>query len=289
LTIDALRGHVVLVDFWTYTCINCIRTLPHLRALDARYRGRGLTIVGVHAPEFPFERSSSNVRESIDRNRLAYPVVQDNDYAIWDAYGNQFWPADYLVDARGRIRYVHFGEGDYDTGEKAVRRLLEEAGRTNLGGMTHARIERASEAVRTPESYLGAARAERFANGRIAPGRKDFGSRPPRLSPNALAYSGTWTISRTFAEARAGAALALDFTARRVFLVLGSPGASRTLRVLIDGRPIPQSIAGRDVRGAVARIRAQRLYRLVDLPRAEHHVLTVVPEAGISAYAFTFG
>src|SRR5439155_14628992 len=164
--------------------------LPHLKALYERYHRDGLEVVGVHSPEFPFEKEASNVEAAIAQNGLPYPVVQDNDLGTWNAYGNQYWPADYLVDARGRIRYVHFGEGGYDTGEKAVRRLLEEAGRTSLGGMTHARLERASEAVRTPESYLGAARAQRFANGPIAPGSQDFGARPARLSSNALAYGG---------------------------------------------------------------------------------------------------
>jgi cytochrome c biogenesis protein CcdA/thiol-disulfide isomerase/thioredoxin len=289
LTIRELRGRVVLVDFWTYTCINCIRTLPHLKALDEKYRRRGLTVVGVHTPEFPFEKKTSNVKASIEQNGLAYPVVQDNDYATWDAYGNQFWPADYLVDARGRIRYVHFGEGAYATGEKAVRRLLEEEGQRRLGEMTHARVERASRAVRTPESYLGSARAQRFANGPIVPGSRDYHAPPARLHPNALAYAGLWTIRRDSATAGTGAELALDFTARRVYLVLGSARASRAVRVLLDGRSIPASVAGRDVRGGVARVGDQRLYRLVDLPRAEHHVLTVLPAAGVSGYAFTFG
>ena len=128
LSLEALRGKVVLVDFWTYTCINCIRTLPYLKAWDERYRDKGLVTVGVHTPEFPFERDAGNVEEAIVQNALRYPVVQDNDYATWDAYGNQFWPAKYLIDARGQVRYTHFGEGDYEETEGAIRRLLEEAG-----------------------------------------------------------------------------------------------------------------------------------------------------------------
>ena len=123
----------MLIDFWTYTCINCLRTLPHVRAWDARYRARGLTIVGVHTPEFDFEHDTGNVRDAIARSKLRYPVVQDNDYATWNAWGNQYWPAKYLIDAKGRVRYAHFGEGDYDKTEAAIRSLLAEAGAAKLG------------------------------------------------------------------------------------------------------------------------------------------------------------
>ena len=143
LTLRSLRGRVVLIDFWTYSCINCLRTLPALRAWDGRYRRDGLTIIGMHAPEFPFERDADNVREAIARNRLRYPVAQDNDFANWSAYGNQYWPAKYLIDARGRVRYVHFGEGEYDRTERAIRTLLAEAGHGRLGGMAAARVSAA--------------------------------------------------------------------------------------------------------------------------------------------------
>jgi hypothetical protein len=214
--------------------------------------------------------------------------VQDNNLATWNAYANQFWPADYLVDANGQIRYVHFGEGDYDKGEKAVRSLLAEAGQAKLGGLTRARIEHPSPDLRTPETYLGAARTQGFVNGPIRSGTHSFHGTGP-LYPNALAYAGRWSITNESATAEDGARLRLNFTARRVFLVLGSPGRSRRLSVLLDGRPLPQRFAGRDVRGGVATIEAQRLYRLVDLPRAERHLLTLVPQAGIAGYAFTFG
>ena len=165
LTLDGLRGHPVLVDFWTYTCINCIRTLPYLKAWDRRYRRAGLVIVGVHTPEFPFERDESNVRDAIAQNGLRYPVVQDNDYAVWQAYQNQYWPASYFIDAEGRVRYVHFGEGDYAGKEQVIRELLKEAGRRPGGALAGAHGQAASPGVTTPETYLGAARAERFANG----------------------------------------------------------------------------------------------------------------------------
>jgi cytochrome c biogenesis protein CcdA/thiol-disulfide isomerase/thioredoxin len=147
LSLDELRGKVVLVDFWTYTCINCIRTLPYVKAWDAHYRKRGLVVVGVHTPEFPFERDAGNVEDAIAQNGLGYPVAQDNDYATWDAYGNQFWPAKYLIDSRGRVRYTHFGEGDYEETEEAIRRLLQEAGRRPPPGLAGARAEQASRFV----------------------------------------------------------------------------------------------------------------------------------------------
>ncbi len=138
-----LRGRVVLVDFWTYTCINCIRTQPYLTAWDSRYRDRGLTIVGVHAPEFPFEKDADNVETAIKRAGIRYPVVQDNDFATWNAYGNQYWPAEYFIDAEGRVRYAHFGEGEYDKKEQVIRDLLAEAGRTaGRGGFGCRRLER---------------------------------------------------------------------------------------------------------------------------------------------------
>jgi cytochrome c biogenesis protein CcdA/thiol-disulfide isomerase/thioredoxin len=290
LTLRELRGRVVLIDFWTYTCINCLRTLPYLKEWDARYREAGLTIVGVHTPEFPFEKDAGNVADAIAREGIRYPVVQDNDFGTWDAYGNRYWPAKYLVDARGRVRYAHFGEGDYDRSEQAIRALLAEAGRDVGAARTRARGTAASLGVTTPESYLGSARAARFANGTIFPGRHDFGA-PPAPGQNQLAYAGVWDVGRDAATAGPGAALELRFGARRVFLVLGAdpPGASRRMRVLLDGRPLPDALAGRDVRGGVATIGEQRLYDLVELPRVGRHLLRLEPEPGIEGYAFTFG
>jgi cytochrome c biogenesis protein CcdA/thiol-disulfide isomerase/thioredoxin len=289
LTMTGLRGRVVLVDFWTYTCINCIRTLPHLKALDAKYRRDGLTIVGVHSPEFPFERDASNVKSSIKQNGLRYPVVQDNKLGTWNAWGNQYWPADYLVDSRGRVRFTQFGEGGYAKTERAVRALLREAGHDRLGGDTRARVETASAGLQTPETYLGAARADGFVNGQIAAGAQEFGRRLPPLSANSFGYAGQWKVGEDSATAGAGARVGVDFVARRVFLVLGSPDRPRKLRVLLDGKPIPGRLAGADVHAGAVTVRAQRLYRLVNLSRAEEHKLTLAPEPGISGYAFTFG
>jgi cytochrome c biogenesis protein CcdA/thiol-disulfide isomerase/thioredoxin len=290
LSLSGLRGQVVLVDFWTYTCINCIRTLPYVEAWQRRYHRDGFTVVGVHTPEFPFEKEASNVERAIGDDGLTYPVAQDNDYATWTAYGNQYWPAKYLIDARGRVRFAHFGEGSYEETERAIRSLLVEAGRGSLGSQAKARAETPDPAVTTPESYLGADRADRFANGPVRPGRHRFGAIAPSvLPPDNLAYTGSWKISGSSATAQGHASLALNFQARRVFLVMGSSGGPRQVRVLLDGHPIPDSVAGEDVHGGQAAVSAQRLYRLVDLPRAGRHVLSLQFAPGVGGYAFTFG
>jgi len=287
LTLRSLRGRVVLVDFWTYSCINCLRTLPYLTAWDRTYRKDGLTIVGIHSPEFPFEKDAGNVQEAIERNGIHYPVAQDNDLATWSAYGNQYWPAEYFIDAQGRVRYAHFGEGEYGKKERIIRELLAEAGRPVGKKESGAHGIAPSPSVTTPETYLGAARAERFVNPMLSPGSRDFGD-PSPPPPNEFAYRGRWKIALESATAKGGS-LDLNFGARRVYLVLGSPGRTRHMRVLLDGRPIPDSIAGSDVHGGVVDIAAQRLYSLVDLPAVGHHLLRLEPEPGVTAYAFTFG
>ena len=287
LTMRGLRGRVVLIDFWTYSCINCLRTLPYLKAWDARYRRDGLTIVGVHTPEFPFEHEASNVAEAIERNGLHYPVVQDNDYGTWNAYGNQYWPAEYFIDAKGEVRYVDFGEGSYGKKEEVIRELLAEAGHRLSGKRPVVHAVAPSVGVTTPETYLGAARAERFTNPILSPGIHDFGN-PPAPPPNEFAYHGRWRIGLHSVTA-AGGSLDLNFGARRVYLVLGSPLHRRRMRVLLDGRPIPDRFAGSDVHDGAVEVSSQRLYELVDLPRVGHHVLRLMPEPGVSGYAFTFG
>jgi len=287
LTLKELRGRVVLVDFWTYSCINCIRTLPYLKAWDARYRKDGLTIVGVHTPEFPFEREASNVEAAIAEDGIRYPVVQDNEQQTWSAYGNQYWPAEYFIDARGNVRYVHFGEGEYGEKEKVIRALLAEAGDRVGAVMSGAHGLAPSPGVTTPETYLGDARAERFTNPMLSPGLHDF-SAPPRVPPNEFAFRGPWRIGFHSATA-AGGSLELNFGARHVYLVLGSPTHPRRVKVLLDGKPIAPSVAGADVHGGVVTVGSQRLYELVDLPRVGHHVLRLEPEAGVMGYAFTFG
>jgi thiol-disulfide isomerase/thioredoxin len=290
LTMGGLRGRVVLIDFWTYSCINCLRTLPYLTAWNRRYRGDGLTIVGVHSPEFPFEKDAGNVEEAIRRNGIDYPVVQDNDLATWTAWGNKYWPAEYFVDAKGRVRYAHFGEGEYGEKEHVIRELLAEAGRHVGAARAGGHGISPSAGVTTPETYLGAARAERFTNPRISPGSHDFGAEAPTPGANEFAYRGPWRITLESATAGEGASLDLSFGARRVYMVLGpSGGGPRRMRVLLDGRPIPPAVAGSDVHDGTVRIDSQRLYELVDLPRVEHGLLTLRPQAGVMGYSFTFG
>lgn len=288
LTLRGLRGRVVLVDFWTYSCINCLRTLPYLKAWDERYRKDGLTVVGVHSPEFPFEREAGNVETAIEENGIRYPVAQDNELATWNAYENQYWPAEYFIDAKGRVRYVHFGEGEYGEKEQVIRDLLAEAGEEVGKSETPVHAVAPSQTVTTPETYLGAARAERFTNAMLSPGVHDF-TAPAALPANEFAYRGRWRIGLDSATAAGGASLRLNFGARRVYLVLGSPGQSRQVRVLLDGKPILAADAGSDVHGGAVAVTGQRLYNLVDLPSVGHHVLTLEPQAGVEGYAFTFG
>ncbi|HEY5977190.1 MAG TPA: cytochrome c biogenesis protein DipZ [Solirubrobacterales bacterium] len=290
LTLRGLRGRVVLIDFWTYSCINCIRTFPYLKAWDERYRKDGLTIVGVHAPEFPFEKDAGNVEDAIERAGLSYPVAQDNDLATWSAWGNMYWPAEYFVDSRGRVRYTHFGEGEYGEKEEVIRELLAEAGRAPGRGMAGGRGPEPSKTMTTPETYLGASRAERFTNPILSPGSHEFDAPPAPPPDNEFTYRGGWRIGLDSATAEEGASLELSFGAKRVFLVLGTPDDEpRRMRVLLDGKPIPEALAGADVHGGVATISAHRLYDLVDLPRVQHRTVTLIPESGIEGYAFTFG
>lgn len=290
LTLAELRGHVVLVDFWTYTCINCIRTLPYLNAWYAKYRSKGFEIVGVHTPEFPFERSASNVAAAIEQDGIRYPVVQDNEYGTWNAYDNEYWPAEYFIDAQGRIRLEDFGEGDYAAKERAIRSLLIEAGASGLGGATHVHAVGPPEQETTPESYLGAERGERFANGPLTPGTHDFGTLPAQAPPlSDLRYAGVWDVGAWGTEAVRDDLLQLHFRARRVYLVMGSPGGRQQVRVLLDGRPIGQSVSGSDVHGATVSAGADRLYRLVELPSVQEHTLTLEVSPGVSVYDFTFG
>jgi cytochrome c biogenesis protein CcdA/thiol-disulfide isomerase/thioredoxin len=289
LELAGLRGRVVLVDFWTYTCINCIRTLPYLRAWDDRYRERGLTIVGVHTPEFTFEREAGNVREAIAANRLRYPVAQDNEYATWSAWGNQYWPAKYLIDARGRVRYAHFGEGAYEETEAAIRALLAETGRDRLGPVAEARAGTADPELVTPETYLGHERAAGFVPGPPRPGYGLYEA-PDELRPVSFALSGAWYVGAESATAVRDASIEARVTARKVFLVMSSKGdRPREVQVLLDGRPVSAAEAGEDVRGGRMAVSEERLYRLVSLPRVDDRRLTLRVPAGVTGYAFTFG
>lgn len=289
LSLSSLRGRVVLVDFWTYTCINCIRTLPYLKAWDATYRHDGLTIVGVETPEFAFEHDASNVSNAIRQFGLKYPVVQDNKMGTWNAYGNEYWPADYLIDAKGQVRYATFGEGDYDKTETAIRALLAEKG-SQIGGKSHPTDVVVPSEQATPETYLGTARADGWID-EPRNGTHDYGVAPSgSLSLNDFAFSGTWKIASQPATAVSSAGVDVEFEAKNVYLVLSSAGGTpRPVQVLLDGKPISARAAGADVHGGVVTVRGQRLYTLVSLPRDERHRLSLRFAPGVSGYAFTFG
>ncbi|MGI8413985.1 MAG: cytochrome c biogenesis protein CcdA [Solirubrobacteraceae bacterium] len=291
LTLAGLRGHVVLVDFWTYTCINCIRTLPFLKSLYATYHPYGLQIVGVETPEFTFEQEAANVAQAVRSDGLRYPVAQDNRYGTWNAYQNQYWPAEYLIDSGGQVRHTQFGEGDYKRSEAAVRQLLSEAGVKNLPPpMTvKGKVIVPSTQLATPETYLDYKRAQNFA---VAP-RPGIHSYPGvgSLALNEFALRGTWNVgSQSATPTSPGASIQAGFQAASVYLVMTSAGnLPRQVHVLLDGRPIAPGAAGADVSAATVTVRGQRLYSLVSLPTARQHALTVQLPPGVSAYDFTFG
>jgi cytochrome c biogenesis protein CcdA/thiol-disulfide isomerase/thioredoxin len=279
LSISGLRGHVVLVDFWTYTCINCIRTLPFLKGLYATYHPYGLEIVGVETPEFTFEQEASNVQQAIGSDGIRYPVVQDNVFGTWDAYQNEFWPAEYLIDAHGQVRHTQFGEGDYKQSEAAVRALLYQAGVRDLPPPMTATAIIPSSGLATPETYLDdQGRPANFAQP-LLPGVHYYPG-VANLALNEFALHGDWRITSQYATPTApGASIEAGFQAAHVYLVLTSNGnVPRTVHLLLDGHPL----------NAVT-VQGQRLYTLVSLPQAESHVLTVEAPPGVRAYDFTFG
>jgi cytochrome c biogenesis protein CcdA/thiol-disulfide isomerase/thioredoxin len=289
LSLRELRGRVVLIDFWTYTCINCLRTFPALRAWHERYAGDGLVIVGVHTPEFAFERQRDNVERAVEDNDLRYPVAQDNDYATWNAWGNRYWPAKYLIDAQGRVRYAHFGEGAYDETEQAIRALLAEAGENRLPAASEVRPGTAARGVQTPETYLGALRAQGFAGRAPQPGTRRY-PEPGELSPSEFALAGTWDVDGESATAVGDAEIHARPVAREVYLVMSSrDGVPRRVQVLLDGSPVTRAAAGPDVGAGAVTVDRQRLYRLVSLPELGEHDLELRMPRGVSAFAFTFG
>jgi cytochrome c biogenesis protein CcdA/thiol-disulfide isomerase/thioredoxin len=274
LTLRKLRGKVVLIDFWTYSCINCLRTLPHVKAWYRTYHGKGLVVLGVHTPEFAFEHVPGNVRGAVRRLGITYPVALDNDYGTWNAFQNQYWPAKYLIDRRGHLRYYHFGEGEYDTTEARIRTLLGE----NAGMLPVANelTDPTPRAMMTPESYLGYERLARFAQKTITPDRFATYHLPAGdLHLNELAYGGRWRVEAERIVAGPGAQLRLRFMARSVHLVLGGHGS---VAVFADGTP-----------QGVVRVRGSRLYTLARLPTSQSRLLELRFTPGVEAYAFTFG
>ncbi len=288
LTMAGLRGRVVLIDFWTYTCINCLRTLPYLEAWDRRYRQAGLTIVGVHSPEFSFEHDAGNVASAIKSLGVAYPVVQDNEMATWNAWGNQYWPAEFLVDAAGQVRKAHFGEGDYAQTEAEIRSLLTAAGRPLAATDAHPVGAITPSAQATPETYLGAARAQGWLPANPKAGTHAFAVHAGPLPLDEFSYGGTWTITPEGAVAGTGARIDAEVQGKDIYLVLSPPAAGGTGRVAVelDGRPAP---TGGDVRGGAVTVNRQRLYQLAALGANARHRLTLRFSAGTRGFSFTFG
>ena len=301
LTKDGLRGKVVLVDFWTYTCINWLRALPYVRAWAGKYKEQGLVVIGVHTPEFRFEKDLDNVRRAVKDRKIDFPVAMDNDYAIWRAFDNHYWPALYVIDAQGRIRHHQFGEGGYERSERIIQQLLGEAGISGIGDQLAAVDARGIEAeadwadLKSPENYLGHERTENFVSpGRAVLDKPRVYAAPARLKLNDWALSGDWTVKRDgVALNKANGRIAYRFHARDLHLVMGpaARGTSVRFRVFIDGQA-PGAAHGSDVddqgHGTVTQ---QRLYQLIRQPGhiADRQFEIEFLDAGVEAFAFTFG
>jgi len=297
---DQLKGHVVLVDFWTYSCINCLRSLPYIRAWAEKYKDHGLVVIGVHAPEFAFEKDIHNVRRAVHDLGVTYPVALDNDLKIWQAFNNEYWPTHYFIDAEGRIRHHHFGEGEYDESERVIQKLLKEAGYTNVpGGIVNPEASGALAAadnneMQSPETYVGYARGENFASGEPTTDAPHVYATPATLTLNQWGLVGNWTIGQqaTVLDSATGS-IVFRFHARDLHLVLGPAAGKKParFRVTIDGKP-PGDAHGADTdadgNGTVAE---QRLYQLIRQKGAitDHTFAIQFLEPGVQVFAFTFG
>jgi len=296
---ETLRGKVVLIDFWTYSCINCLRAIPHVRAWAEKYQDQGLVVIGVHTPEFAFERNPDNVRRAIASQQITYPVALDNGYAIWRAFNNQYWPAHYFVDAQGRIRHHHFGEGEYEQSERVIQQLLREAGQTEVASDVVTVAATGAEAapdfqnVFSPETYLGFQRARNFASpgGLMRDGVKHYTPGEPRL--NEWGLSGQWRIQAEHASlVDAPGSIAFRFHARDLHLVLAADGKPVRFKVTLDGLP-PGADHGVDVNAeGEGVVREERLYQLIRQSGdaiGERRFDVQFLDPGVQAYAFTFG
>ncbi len=301
LTPSALRGKVVLIDFWTFTCINWLRQLPYVRAWAEKYRDQGLVVIGVHAPEFSFEKNIGNVRWALKEMRIDYPIAVDNEHAIWGAFKNNYWPALYFIDAQGRIRHHHFGEGSYEQSEMVIQTLLAEAGNSGFAhepvSVDARGIEAAAEwrSLRSAENYVGHERTQSFASpgGPVLDKPRTY-QLPAMLRLNEWGLAGDWTVRKEAAVLnRPNGGIAYRFHARDLHLVMGpaAPGMSVRFRVLIDGQP-PGQAHGIDVdeqgNGTVIE---QRLYQLIRQPRtvADRQFEIEFLDPGVEVFAFTFG
>lgn len=277
LSLAELRGQVVVIDFWTYSCVNCLRTLPFLRRWYETYGDKGLVIVGVHTPEFAFEREPENVRRAVAGLGVRYPVALDNGYDTWNAWGNRYWPVKYFIDRRGHVRYFHFGEGAYEESEQVIRTLLAEPG---LPPPVSPQIaDQTPTEPQTPELYLGYARIFNFVGSSIRPDEETAYELPESIPLHGFAYGGRWTVEHERIVAGEGARLRLRYHAPKVHLVLGTAGGPETVEVILDGKP----------RGTITVVE-DKLYTLAETEGpARDHVLELRFSPGTEAYAFTFG
>src|SRR5260221_8908590 len=292
LSIHDLKGKVVLVDFWTYTCINCIRTLPFVTSWYDKYKDQGFVVIGVHTPEFQFEHDTNNVLNAIKQYNIHYPVAQDNEYATWNNFNNQYWPAEYLIDANGNIRRTHFGEGEYDQTEKAIQALLRESGKKDVSSEVLTKEDQTPTGQLSPETYLGSKRMQYYyPNGSVGNGEQNF-TLANNLLENSFSYGGTWNITDETAIAGNNATLNYNFTASKVYIIL-RPGSSigGKVKIYLDGKVIDAAVAGQDVKDGIVTVDTDRLYNIVDLRgKTENHILKLEFQTpGIEAYTFTFG
>jgi thiol-disulfide isomerase/thioredoxin len=301
LTVADLRGKVVLIEFWTYTCINWLRTMPYVRAWQQRYKDQGLVVIGVHSPEFPFERDLENVRRAAKAMNVGHPIAVDNDFSVWGGFENQYWPAFYLFDAQGRIRHRQFGEGEYERTERVIQQLLVETGSAGIGHELVSVDGRGAEAapdwasLKSPENYLGHERTENFASpGGAKEGVNRVYALPGRLKLNHWALSGNWAVEKGAAVLnKANGRIAYRFHARDLHLVMGpaARGASVRFRVLIDGQPAG-AVHGVDVDGqGTGTVTEQRLYQLIRQsgPIVDRLFEIEFLDPGVAAFSFTFG
>jgi cytochrome c biogenesis protein CcdA/thiol-disulfide isomerase/thioredoxin len=288
LTLASLRGKVVLIDFWTYSCINCIHTLPDVESLYTKYKSDGLVVIGVHAPEFAFEHVPANVAQAVKDDHLTYPVALDNDYATWSAYNNQYWPAEYFIDREGNLRHYHFGEGDYQNNELVIRALLAEGG-SSIGGSVST-AQQQSTTNHSPETYLGYERASGNANATIVKDSPTNYSYPTSLDTNQWALAGRWTAGAQSSVSGEGASLRYRFSGKQVYLVMGSDTPAM-VKVTVNGKPaIAAAAAGADVSAdSTVTVSGSRLYRLIQSPmvrQGELLELTFPPSVSVNAFTF---
>jgi len=290
ITLSQLKGKVVLIDFWDYSCINCIRTLPYIKSWWNKYHNKGLVIIGVHSPEFDFEKSLDNLKNAVNKDGIQYPVALDNQFVTWRNFENQYWPAHYLIDKNGMVVYQHFGEGDYDVTENNIRYLLGIKGAANSENDVNAAEEIYSSI--TPETYLGYERAANFGNSQeLQPNKISFFTFPEELSDNHWALQGSWLVqSDKIVSSSPNASLKINFKAKHVYMVMGSVGDKPLkLKVLLNGEPV-SSTAGRDVVNSEITVSKHILYNVLDLKNSDSGILQIIPqEPGLEIFTFTFG